>query len=379
MTKAAELAKIGEVATNGQIGGRRNIVINGAMQVAQRGNQVTGLGDDNDENYPTVDRFEIAGNAGAGRFTMTQEAVTDLPGFPECIKLDCTTADTETAAAERLFIQTKIEGQDLQAIKKGTSEADAITVSFYAKASASFKFVVALLDVDNNRYAGSTFDVTSSWQRFIVTFPADTDDGSSPFDNDNADSLNIRFFLHGGSNYTSGTLSSTFANTNNTNTYDSNADSFYSSTDNNFFLTGVQLEVGSQATPFEHRSFGEEFQLCQRYYQEVTGSVDNSALGDADQVICPFLAYNTTLGLGIVTFTTPMRGLAAIGFSAVGHFLKNTAGRGDNVTGLALYDATTNATTRTAFINITSGNSTAGGGVMQTQSTAARLNFDAEL
>ena len=283
MTKAAELAKMGEVLTNGQIGGRRNIVINGAMQVAQRATSVTGLGDDNDEGYPTVDRFKVQGNAGAGRFTMTQEAVTDLPGFPECIKLDCTTADTETAAAERLFIQTKIEGQDLQGIKKGTSEAEAITVSFYAKASASFKFVVALLDVDNNRYAGSTFDVTSSWQRFIVTFPADTDDGSSPFDNDNADSLNIRFFLHGGSNYTSGTLSSTFANTNNTNTYDSNADSFYSNLANNFFLTGVQLEVGSVATPFEHRSFGEEEELCKRYFvkHKATSPYDRFAVGMA--------------------------------------------------------------------------------------------------
>ena len=74
-----------------------------------------------------------------------------------------------------------------------------------------------------------------------------------------------------------------------------------------------------------------------------------------------------------------MRGLVAIGFSDVGHFLKTTAGRGDNVTGLALYDATTNATTRTAYINVTSSTSTAGGGFVATQNTAARLNFDAEL
>jgi len=265
MSKAAELAKIGEVATNSQIGGRRNIVINGAMQVAQKATSATGLGNDNDEGYPTVDRFKVQGNAGAGRFTMTQEAVTDLPGFPECIKLDCTTADTSIAAAERLFIQTKFEGQDLQGTGTGTADAKSITVSFYAKASASFKFVLALLNVDNDRYAGSTFDVTSSWQRFIVTFPADTDDGSSPFDNDNADSLNLRFFLHAGSNYTSGTLSNTFANAVAANTYDSDADSFYSNTANNFFLTGVQMEVGSQATNFEHRSFGEELALCQRY------------------------------------------------------------------------------------------------------------------
>ena len=267
MTKAAELAKMGEVLTNSQIGGRRNIVINGAMQVAQRATQVTGLGDDNDENYPTVDRFEINGNASAGRFTMTQEAVTDLPGFPKCIKLDCTTADTSIGAAERLFIQTKIEGQDLQGTGTGTADAKPFTLSFYAKASASFKFVAILLNVDNDRFAGSTFDVTTSWQRFVITFPADVDDGSSPFDNNNADSLHIRFFLHAGANYTSGTLSSTFANAVAANSYDSNADSFYSSTDNNFFLTGVQFEIGAQATPFEHRSYGEELILCQRYFQ----------------------------------------------------------------------------------------------------------------
>ena len=282
--------------------GRRNLIINGAMQVAQRATSATGLGDDNDEGYPTVDRFKVQGNAGAGRFTMTQESITDLPGFQKCIKLDCTTADTSIAAAERLFIQTKIEGQDLQATKKGTSEAEAITVSFYAKANASFKFVVALLDVDNDRYAGSTFDVTSSWQRFIVTFPADTDDGSSPFDNDNGDSLNLRFFIHGGSNYTSGTLSSTFANTSNANTYDSNADSFYSSTDNNFFLTGVQLEVGEQATPFEHRSYGEELALCQRYFE-------------TSDVNCTCAYMTGTIVVGNVFFVTTKRANPTIAYT----------------------------------------------------------------
>tara|TARA_R110002020_G_scaffold427600_1_gene637007 strand:- start:168 stop:1295 length:1128 start_codon:yes stop_codon:yes gene_type:complete len=267
MTKAAELAKMGEVLTNSQIGGRRNIVINGAMQVAQRATSVSGLGDDNDENYPTVDRFEMAGNASAGRLTMSQESITDLPGFTKCIKLDCTTPDTTIAATERLFIQTKIEGQDLQAAKTGTADAKPFTLSFYAKASASFKFVAILLNVDNDRFAGTTFDVTTSWQRIIITFPADVDDGSSPFDNDNADSLHIRFFLHAGSNYVGGTLSTTFANALSANSYSSNASSFYSSADNNFFFTGVQFEIGSVATPFEHNSYAKDLLLCQRYFQ----------------------------------------------------------------------------------------------------------------
>ena len=376
MTKAAELAKMGEVLTNSQIGGRRNIVINGAMQVAQRATSVTGLGDDNDEGYPTVDRFKVQGNAGAGRFTMTQESVTDLPGFPECIKLDCTTADTSIAAAERLFIQTKFEGQDLQGIKKGTSAAEAITVSFYAKANASFKFVVALFDVDNNRYAGSTFDVTSSWQRFIVTFPADADDGSSPFDNDNADSLNLRFFIHAGSNYTSGTLSSTFANVDNTNTYDSNADSFYSSTDNNFFLTGVQLEVGSVATPFEHRSYGEELDLCYRYYVKYhaggSGTFSRIALG--------FMRTTTNLR-ALFTFPREMRSTPALDDdNADNYHVEDAAGGSDDDVPVA---SISQGGFQTCLVNFTTASLTnnlpAHVGVNDSTDKLVGLGFDAEL
>ena len=370
MSKAAELAKIGEVATNSQIGGRRNIVINGAMQVAQRATSVTGLGDDNDEGYPTVDRFKVQGNAGAGRFTMTQEAVTDLPGFPECIKLDCTTADTSIAAAERLFIQTKFEGQDLQGTGTGTADAKSITVSFYAKASASFKFVLALLNVDNDRYAGSTFDVTSSWQRFIVTFPADTDDGSSPFDNDNADSLNLRFFLHAGSNYTSGTLSNTFANAVAANTYDSDADSFYSNTANNFFLTGVQMEVGSVATPFEHRSFGEELVLCKRYFQDLCS-------GASANPIANVAYYSATSLHGHVKLGTEMRATPSIAVADVTHFTVYSNGAG-KATSALIVGGTWH--TKAIELNGTTASATSGhAGFIRTNNTASSIQLIAEL
>ena len=110
------------------------------------------------------------------------------------------------------------------------------------------------------------FTTTTSWVRHEITFPADT---TGAFNNDIERSLDLSFWIHAGSTYAGGTLNTTaFASTTTANRA-AGIDSFFSSTDNEFFLTGVQLEVGSQATPFEHRSFGEELALCQRYYQIV--------------------------------------------------------------------------------------------------------------
>ena len=264
MTKAAELAKWGEVSTNGQVSGRRNIVYNGAMNVAQRSaSAVTGIGAT--AGYFTCDRwsYSVAGSH-AGRFTMSQTA--DGPsGFASCLKLDCTTADTSIAAGELAIIRQHFEGQDLQQIKKGTSDAETVTVSFYVKASAAFTFGLELFDSDNDRQITKLFTTTTSWVRHEITFPADT---TGAFNNDNARSLDLSFWIHAGTTYTGGTLNSTaFASTTTANRA-AGIDSFFSSTDNNFFITGVQLEVGSVATPFEHRSYGEELALCQRYYYD---------------------------------------------------------------------------------------------------------------
>jgi hypothetical protein len=137
MSKAAELAKAGETLTN-QPSGRKNIVTNGAMQVAQRSASVTGIGA-NYGGYFTCDRWRIYAQDTAGRLTMTQTA--DGPsGFANCIKLDCTTADASIAAGEILLLKQTFEGQDLQQIKNGTSDAELITVSFYVKANAAFTF-----------------------------------------------------------------------------------------------------------------------------------------------------------------------------------------------------------------------------------------------
>ena len=260
MTKAAELAKMGEVLTNGQIGGRRNIVINGAMQVAERATSVTGIGAAS--GYFTLDRMQILQAATAGRLTMTQTA--DGPsGFANCLKLDCTTADTSIAAAEFLAITHRIEGQDLQQIKKGTSDAEKVTISFYVKGNASATYMLEVKDSDNTRLNHNQFAVTTDWTRIVITLNADT---TGAFDDDNALSLELSFLLHGGSNFTSGTYTAnTWAGQTNANRA-VGITSFFDSTNRTFFLTGLQLEVGSVATPFESRSFGEELALCQRYF-----------------------------------------------------------------------------------------------------------------
>ena len=276
MTKAAELAKMGEVLTNSQIGGRRNIVINGAMQVAQRSASVTGIAA---STYATVDRWKTAIGSTAGRLTQTQTAITDLSGFAFATKLDCTTADTSIAAGETLMFHQRFEGQDLQQLKKGTSDAEKITVSFFVKGNASATYTCELQDTDNARFNSQEFSVTTSFTRVILTFVADT---TGALTNDNALSFQLNIHLHAGSTFTGGSHTDNVWHTTANQRVGDNQTSFFDSTDRTFFITGVQMEVGSVATPFEHRSFGEELALCQRYYEKTYNTTVAPATNTVD-------------------------------------------------------------------------------------------------
>jgi len=264
MSKAAELASLASASETAL--SNRNIAYNGAMQVSQRATSATGLG--GATSYPTCDRWNLQGGT-AGRLTMTQTA--DGPsGFANCIKLDCTTADTSVAADEYLILRQLFEGQDLQRIKKGTSAAEQITVSFYVKASGAFNFILELFDRDNTRGVSKLYATTTDWVRHEITFPADT---TGAFGDDNANSMDLAFWLHAGSNYTSGTLQTSWVSNTNANRA-AGISSFVSSTDNEFFITGVQMEIGPVATPFEDRSYGQELALCQRYYQTINPKIN---------------------------------------------------------------------------------------------------------
>ena len=245
----------------------RNMVINGAMNVAQRATSVTGLG--TADGYFTCDRWHInQGATSAGRFTMSQTADGPDGISANCIKIDCTTADTSIAAGEYLILEQRFEGQNLQRMAKGLAGAKQVTVSFYVKASAAFDFVVELYDADHDRQISKLYSTTTDWVRHEFTIPADVDGGDQPLDDDNASSFLIDFWLHGGSTYTSGTLNTaSWANATAANLA-AGIDSIFSSTDNNFFITGVQMEVGPVATEFEQEDIGVTLAKCQRYYEK---------------------------------------------------------------------------------------------------------------
>jgi hypothetical protein len=255
----------------------RNMVINGAMNVAQRSASVTGLGATLSA-YHTVDRFPIAVST-SGRLTMTQTADGPNGISANCLKFDCTTADTSIAAGEYFLLRQPFEGQNLQRIGKGVAGAQQITISFYVKANAAFTFGCELEDKDNNRNITILFDTTTDWVRKVITIPADVDDGSSPFADDNAESLRLNIWLHAGSTYTSGTLGTAWANRTDANRA-VGIDSFFSSTDNNFFITGVQMEVGPVATEFEQEDISTTLAKCQRYYQKWLSDTAFDAFAD---------------------------------------------------------------------------------------------------
>ena len=245
------------------VSGRRNIAINGAMQVAQRGTSKTDI---SSAGYYTVDRFRVATANSAGRLTMTQETITDLPGFANAIKFACTTADTSIAAGEYLQLSQYFEGQDLQQFKKGTSSAEKVTVSFYVKGNGNATYMLEMFDGDNTRHNTQQFSVTSSWNRVSLTFDGDT---TGAYDDDNALSLYLNFWLHAGSSYSGGSYSANTWAANSNSRRAAGISSFFSSTSNTFFITGLQMEVGDSASDFEHRSFAEELQICKRYFQNI--------------------------------------------------------------------------------------------------------------
>ena len=244
----------------------RNLVINGAMTVAQRSTSEAGV---TDSGYKTVDRFQLS-LATLGTYTVTQEA--DGPdGFANSLKIDCTTADASPAADDAFLVYHKIEGQNLQHLSYGNSSAKALTLTFYVKSNKTGNASFELQQRDNSdRQVALQYSISSAntWEKKTLSIPADT---SGVINDDNGEGLRLGWWLNSGSNLTGGSHQTTWAAEDNTDRNASNL-GIGGSTDDYWQITGVQLEVGEKATPFEHRSYGDELAKCQRYYQVLAQS-----------------------------------------------------------------------------------------------------------
>jgi hypothetical protein len=355
-----------------QVLSNRNIVINGAMNVSQRtGAAVADMG--GSAGYINLDRFRYEASGTAGRFTTTQTAVSDLPGFLNCLHLDCTTADTSIAASEILALEHRIEGQNLQQLKKGTSSAESVTVSFYMKTNAAFVFMCVLNDFDNNRVNTQKFTTTTDWTRHSITFVGDT---TGALGDDSGNSLSVSIYLHAGSNYTGGTYVA--------NTWQSRAasdnmiapgiGSFYSSTNNDVKLTGLQMEIGTSATPFEHEDFGTTLAKCQRYFFRFQSDTAYDAFAPAYWLV-------TTQVYAMYEFPVTMRDQPAMTVSSFtsGDWRIHSNGGDGNLGSLIINRCTPNNVQ--TFSDQSSNTGTAGyaGAIRNYGSTSPYIEFSAEL
>ena len=256
MSKAAELAAL--IGSQTALS-NRNLIINGAMQVAQRGTQTNQT-----TAYTACDRFQFA-VVGAAVITSSQDTtVPSGQGFSNSLKLDVTTADSSLAASDFAFLRHKIEAQNLQHLNYGTSSAKSLTLSFWVRSSKTGTHIAELRHDDATYFNSQAYTISSAdvWQKVTLTY-----DGyvTTAINNDNGAGINVNWWLAAGSDYSGGTLSSnTWQNTSANRAV--GQVNVMDSTSNTFYITGVQLEVGETATPFEHRSYGDELRRCQRYY-----------------------------------------------------------------------------------------------------------------
>ena len=303
----------------------RNLVVNGAMNIAQRATSKASI---TTQAYYTVDRYNLNVLA-LGTWTMSQES-SGPDGFAHSLKLLCTTADASPAAANAALIIYRVEGQDLQQLAYGSSAAKQSTLSFYVKSNKTGNASVTLRQPDaSNRLYSAQYTISSAntWERKTIVVPADT---SGTINDDNGNGLQLEWWLNSGSDYTGGSHGgwkvSDETSRNASNLGVGGAVNDY------YEITGVQLEVGSVATPFEHRSFGDELARCQRYYTE---GFTRYRLGLSNTGIAEFPVYfkqsmRASPDLSATATLGTLSSIIASGFGTEGAYIDFTADLNNN-------------------------------------------------
>jgi len=243
----------------------KNLIINGDMAIAQRATSVTGI---TSAGYYTCDRWNIA-NTTAGTWTQTQDSsVPAGQGFATSIKMDCTTADASLAVGDQLGLETRLEGLNCQQLEYGTATAKSTTLSFWVKSNKTGVYTFEYFQSDSSRSISQTYtiSVADTWEKKTITIDGDT---SGTINNDNGLGLLAKWWLAAGTSWSSGTLATSWATLSNPNRVSSSNVNLADSTANYINVTGVQLETGTTATPFENLQYGQQLALCQRYFEVV--------------------------------------------------------------------------------------------------------------
>jgi len=353
----------------------KNRIINGDMRIWQRGTSAT-ISDNSNEGYNTVDRWAMQFGGGAnGAVTWNQS--TDIPdgqGFAYSLKVQCSTTGAATGTQEVRLYQA-IEGFNVQDFAYGSSSPKTTTLSFWFKTNKVGIYSVYLQTSGSGtrrRYFTFTPAASDTWEKITIQISGD----SVAIPNDNSAGFLVSIFLDNTPDYDSSASSTQwgtsllFNNENNVN--------FLDSTNNILYITGVQLEVGSVATPFERRPYGTEFALCQRYcYQAIgrdVGSTNSDWAGGGYSVL-------TTLSLTPINVPVTMRsasGQSLVLSSSVGNYFALN-GAGSSVTATAVVLDTPSVRCPVIGVTVASGLTVGQGSAFYVSSSANKAFITSEL
>jgi hypothetical protein len=292
----------------------RNLIINGAMNIAQRNTGSVTVSNSSNEGYSTVDRWFLNFNDAIGGAVSFTQSSDSPAGFANSAKITCSTTDTSFSANQYVALNQRIEAQNLQMLSYGSSDAVSMTLSWYMKTTTYTGPISVVLFTDDGtaEYFAVSVTPTTSWARYSVTIPGST---TASINNDNGRGMYVQFVLAGNTSSSIASSSDSTAWSTTRADFRDDVGNILSSTSNVFFLTGVQLEVGEKETPFEHRSIGDELAKCHRYYQRYTSTTNEGFTIGVTGV------FNTTTDAAhVFYFPVEMRAAPSFSVSDKSHF-----------------------------------------------------------
>ena len=366
MSRARTFADLATASEAGSLASP-NMIQNGDMAVSQRATSLTSQ----TGTFYCVDRFKIIESADAV-FSAAQSS-TSPEGFNNSLKIDTTTADSSLSSTQYTSIVQNQEGLNLQHLNWGTSNAKPLTVSFHVRSNVTGTYCLLMVAKDATvKYQSQTYTIDSAntWEKKVLTYIGET---TTAIPDDNTNSLWIEFCLGSGTGYTSGGATGQAWSSDSTKYFGGQGVNIMASTDNEFLLTGVQMEVGRVATPFKYESYGDNLARCQRYYY-VHASGDNDPIGSG-------VAEAAAASSWFAHFPVSMRTEPSLEVvEATDYYQTFGGGATDNFTGMLLADVSEVAAYLYNNSGKGAGGNTAGRGILAvTNNASAKVAFNADL